>query len=348
MSGHVEGAAPDLSLVDSVTIEDVRAAAARLAGVARRTPVMTSRSLDEVVGASVFVKCENLQRVGAFKFRGAYNALSRLAAGETGQGGPVRGVLTYSSGNHAQAVALAASLVGMPAVIVMPDNAPRVKLEATRAYLGRAPDGSEVVVYDHATTVREELGGQIAAERGLTVVPPYDHPDVIAGQGTVALELLEEVGELDWLFVCCGGGGLLSGCAATSKALRPACRVVGVEPEAGDDATRSFRDGVLRTVRNPATIADGARTPYLGRYTFPLVRTHVDEMMTVSDAELRATMALCMERLRVVVEPTGALATAGAIRLAREGCEGLAGSRIGVVISGGNVDLAAVSGLVGT
>lgn len=337
------GLPPDMTLAGSVTIDDVRAAATRLEGVARRTPVMTSRSLDEAVGASVFVKCENLQRVGAFKFRGAYNALARLAESRGGE----RGVLTYSSGNHAQAVALAASIVGMPAVIVMPDNAPRVKLEATRAYLSRAAEGSEVVVYDHATEVREELGGRIAAERGLTVIPPYDHPDVIAGQGTVALELFEEAGDLDWLFVCCGGGGLLSGCAVVGKSLRAQCRVVGVEPEAGDDVTRSFRDGVLRSVRNPETVADGARTPYAGRFTFPLICAHVDEMMTVSDGELVRAMGFLMERLRVVVEPTGALATAGALRLAREGREGLAGSRVGVVITGGNVDLAAVSGLLG-
>ena len=339
-----EGLPPDMSLVGAVTIDDVRAAAARLEGVARRTPVMTSRSLDEAVGANVFVKCENLQRVGAFKFRGAYNAMAKL--GETRGTLRARGVLTYSSGNHAQAVALAASIVGMPAVIVMPDNAPRVKLEATRAYLSYAPEGSEVVVYDHATTVREELGGRLAAERGLTVVPPYDHPDVIAGQGTVALEFFDEVGDLDWLFVCCGGGGLLSGCAVAGKSMRPGCRVAGVEPEAGDDVTRSFREGVLRSVRNPDTVADGARTPYAGRYTFPLICAYVDEMVTVSDAELLRAMGLLMERLRVVVEPTGALATAGAIRLAQEGRGGLAGSRVGVVITGGNVDLAALSGLL--
>lgn len=339
---HAEGAPPDLSLAESVTIEDVRAAAARLDGVARRTPVMTSRSLNEAVGAHVHVKCENLQRVGAFKFRGAYNALARLD-----DAARARGVLTYSSGNHAQAVALAAGLLGVPAVIVMPQNAPRVKLAATRGYLSGAPSGSEVVLYDPGAVVREELGAQIAERRGLTVVPPYDHPRVIAGQGTVALELFEEVGDLDWLFVCCGGGGLLSGCAVVSRSVCPGCRVVGVEPTLADDATRSFRDGVLRTVKNPPTIADGARTPYLGRYTFALVRTHVDEMMTVSEAEITSAMGLLMARLRVVVEPTGALATAGAIRAAREGRAGLAGSRVGVVISGGNVDLAEVSGLVG-
>jgi threonine dehydratase len=336
---HTEGTPPDLSLADAVTIDDVRAAADRLAGVARRTPVMTSRSLDGAVGAGVFVKCENLQRVGAFKFRGAYNALSRLDPDARR-----RGVLTYSSGNHAQAVALAASLLGVPAVIVMPDNAPRVKLAATRAYLAGAPAGSEVVLYDPAVTVREELSGRLAGERGLAVVPPYDHPAVIAGQGTAALELFEEVGELDALFVCCGGGGLLSGCAVAAKSVCPACRVIGVEPELADDATRSFRDGVLRTVRNPPTIADGARTPYLGRYTFAIVRTLVDDMMTVSEREIVGAMALLMERLRLVVEPTGALATAGAIRASREGS--LRASRVGVVISGGNVDLAEVSGLL--
>jgi len=338
---HAEGSPPDLSLAGSVTLDHVRAAAERLAGVARRTPVMTSRSLDEKVGASVFVKCENLQRVGAFKFRGAYNALSRLD-----DRARASGVLTYSSGNHAQAIALASSLLGVPAVIVMPENAPAVKLAATRSYLASAPDGSEIVLYDPAASVREELGGRLAGERGLTVIPPYDHPDVIAGQGTVALELLEEVGGLDHLFVCCGGGGLLSGCAVAAKSLCPGCRVVGVEPELADDATRSFRDGVLRTVRNPPTIADGARTPYLGRYTFALVRTHVDEMMTVGEAEIASAMGFLMGRLRVVVEPTGALATAGAIRAAREGPGGLRGSRVGVVISGGNVDLAQISRLM--
>ncbi len=347
MMSDREGRPPDMSLVGSVTLTDVRAAAARLEGIARRTPVMTSRSFDDATAARVFFKCENLQRVGAFKFRGAYNALAMIVeAADSGNTPRAAGVLAYSSGNHAQAVALAASLLDIPAVIVMPDNAPRVKLDATRAYLARAPEGSEIVLYDHATTVREELAQQLASQRGLTIVPPYDHPDVIAGQGTVALELFEEVGGLDWLFVCCGGGGLLSGCAVVSKALCPGCRVVGVEPEAGDDATRSFYDGVLRTVQNPATIADGARTPYLGRFTFPLVRTHVDEMMTVNDAELAAAMALCMERLRVVVEPTGALAAAGALKRGQDSENRIAGSRVGVVLSGGNVDLTAVSGLV--
>lgn len=338
-----------MSLVDAVTIADVRTAAARLAGVAHRTPVMTSRSLDEATGASVFVKCENLQRVGAFKFRGAYNALAQLddAARQ-------RGVLTWSSGNHAQAVALAAGLLGVPVVIVMPEDAPRVKLEATRGYLSREytarfgepshRGGSEIVLYNPKTAVREELGRKIAGQRGLTVIPPYDHPHVIAGQGTVALELFEDVGDLDWLFVPCGGGGVLSGCAVVSKSACPECRVVGVEPTAADDATRSFRDGVLRTVRNPVTIADGARTPSLGRYTFPLVRTLVDEMMTVSEQEIASAMVFLMERLRVVVEPTGSLATAGLLQVAQEQACEMAGARVGVVISGGNVDMADLSG----
>ncbi len=348
---HAEGEPPDMSLAEAVTIVDVRIAAGRLAGVAHRTPVMTSRSLDEAVGASVFVKCENLQRVGAFKFRGAYNALAQLD-----DDARQRGVVTWSSGNHAQAVALAAGLLGVPVVIVMPEDAPRVKLEATRGYLSREYSarfgepshrgGSEIVLYDPRVVVREELGREIAKQRGLTVIPPYDHPLVIAGQGTVALELFEDVGELDWLCMPCGGGGLLSGCAVVSKAVSPACKVVGVEPAAADDATRSFRDGVLRTVCNPVTIADGARTPYLGRYTFALVRALVDAMMTVRDDEIASAMGLLMERLRVVVEPTGALATAGLLRMAREQAGEFAGGRVGVVISGGNVDLAEVSGLV--
>jgi len=338
---HREGAPPDLSLVEAVTIADVRAAAACLSGIAHRTPVMTSRSLDEVVGAKVSFKCENLQRVGAFKFRGAYNALAQLD-----NNARQRGILTWSSGNHAQAVALAAELLGVPAVIVMPENAPKVKLEATQAYLSRAPSESEVVFYDPQKVVREELGQEIARQRGLTIIPPYDHPAVIAGQGTVALELFEEVGTLDWLFVPCGGGGVLSGCAVVCKSLCPSCRVVGVEPAAADDATRSFREGVLRRVRNPETIADGARTPSLGRYTFPLVRTLVDDMVTVSEQEIASAMGLMMERLRLVVEPTGSLAMGGAIRCAREGRAGLAGAKVGVVVSGGNVDMAEVSGLV--
>ena len=306
-----------------VSFDDVLQAARRLSGVAHRTPVVTSRQLDRATGASVFLKCENLQRAGAFKFRGAYNALSRLreVPGTTG-------VLTFSSGNHAQAVALAAQLLGLRATIVMPDDAPSIKMEATRGY------GAEIVTYDRHSVSREALAADLAAERGLPVIPPYDHADVVAGQGTAALELIEEVGPLDVLVVCCGGGGLLSGCAIAARSLSPACHVVGVEPEAGDDATRSFRTGVLHKVHNPDTIADGARTPYLGTITFPLVLRYVNQMETVPDAALVRAMRFGWERLKLVIEPTGALGLAAVL----EGVVSAPGARIGVVISGGNVD----------
>ncbi|MDX9912203.1 MAG: threo-3-hydroxy-L-aspartate ammonia-lyase [Phycisphaerales bacterium] len=339
-----EGDAPDMTLASSVTIDDVRRAAERIAGHAVRTPVLTSARLDAMLGVRAFFKCENLQRVGAFKFRGALNAMSALDGDAR-----TRGVLAYSSGNHAQAIALAASLLGVRAVIVMPEDAPRTKLDGTRAYLeisGRS--AGEIVTYDPKTTLREELGGSIARERGLTIIPPYDHPDVIAGQGTAGLELLEEVGELDELYVCTGGGGLLSGCAIAAKAMSPRCLVVGVEPEAGDDATRSFASGRLCTVRNPGTICDGARTPYLGRYTFPLVVRYVDAMATVDDAEVVAAMRLAMEHLKIVVEPTGVLGLAGMVKSVREvGSRDGATRRVGVVVSGGNVDLDALAGLLG-
>ncbi|MGE3840575.1 MAG: threo-3-hydroxy-L-aspartate ammonia-lyase [Vicinamibacterales bacterium] len=303
---------------------DVVAAAERLAGVVNRTPVMTSRTLDALMQASVFVKCENFQRAGAFKFRGAYHALSRLA-GER----DARGVLAYSSGNHAQAVALAGRLLSIPCTIVMPADAPRVKLEATRGY------GAQVVLYDRTREDREALGAALARERALTIVPPFDHPDIIAGQGTVALELLSDVPDLDVLLVCCGGGGLLSGCALAASLLQPRCDVIGVEPAAGDDATRSFRSGVLQRVENPETIADGARTPSLGRLTFPLVRQYVRDMVTVTDPALVRAMRFLWERLKIVVEPTGALAMAALLEQAIP----VSGRRVGVVISGGNVDL---------
>jgi len=322
--------APSQSL--PVSYPDVEAAAARLAGRAHRTPVMTSRTVNERVGAEVFFKCENFQRIGAFKFRGAYNALVQLSTEEQR-----RGVLTYSSGNHAQAVALAGQLLGVKTTIVMPQDAPQVKLEATRGY------GAEVVTYDQHRTTREALGAAIAAERGLTVIPPYDHPHVVAGQGTAAKELIEEAGRLDFLFVPCGGGGLLSGCAIAAAALSPGCKAIGVEPEAGDDATRSFRTKTLQTCHNPETIADGARTPSLGKITFPLVLAHVHDMITVSDRELLDAMLYLWERMKIVVEPTGALAAAGLFK----GAHDVRGKRVGVVISGGNVDLKAVCRLIG-
>ncbi len=316
-----------------VDYADIEAAAGRLAGHAHRTPVLTSRSVNARVGAEVLFKCENFQRIGAFKFRGAYNALAQLTADERR-----RGVLTYSSGNHAQAVALAGRLLGIRTVIVMPEDAPPVKLAATRGY------GAEVVTYDPRQTTREALGARIAAERGLTVVPPYDHAQVVAGQGTAAKELLEDEGPLDWLFVPCGGGGLLSGSAIAAARLAPGCRVLGVEPEAGDDATRSFRTRTLQTVHNPDTIADGARTPSLGAITFPLVLAYVHDMMTVSDRELVEAMRCLWERMKIVVEPTGALGAAG---LFKRGDAGLRGQRIGVIVSGGNVDPTAVGRLLG-
>ncbi len=311
-----------------VVYADVAAAAERIAGRTRRTPIMTSRYVDQRAGAQVFFKCENLQRVGAFKFRGALNALSQLTDEQR-----KRGVLAYSSGNHAQAVALAGQLLGVPAVIVMPADAPRVKLEATRGY------GAEIVIYDKHTTVREELAARIARERGLSVIPPYDHAHVVAGQGTATKELIEEVGQLDYLFVPVGGGGLISGCALAADALSPGCKVIGVEPEAGDDATRSFKTKKLQKCHNPDTVADGARTPYLGEITFPLVLRYVSDMVTVSDAELLRTMFFLWERLKTVVEPTGALGAAGLF----EKVAVPAGSRVGVIVSGGNVDFADVA-----
>ncbi len=307
------------------TFADIESAAERLAGVAHRTPVMTSRTFDERVGASCFFKCENFQRVGAFKFRGAYNALSRLTDEEK-----ARGVVTFSSGNHAQAVALAGELLGIRRVIVMPRSAPRVKLEATRGY------GAEVVEHDPSETTREKVAQNLAERDGLVVIPPFDHPHIAAGQGTAAKELIEAVGPLDTLVVCVGGGGLISGCAVAAKTLCPDCRVIGVEPEAGDDGARSFREKRLVTIDPPDTIADGARTPSLGpRVTLPTILAMVDDMVTVPDAALVRAMRFLWGRMKIVVEPTGALATAALM----EGIVSAPGKRVGVIISGGNVDL---------
>jgi threonine dehydratase len=315
--------APDSAAL-AVRYADIADAAERLAGHAHRTPVMTSRTVNERTGAEVFFKCENFQRIGAFKFRGAYNAMSQLPPEERR-----RGVLAYSSGNHAQAVALAGRMLGIRVVIVMPADAPSVKLEATRGY------GAEVVLYDKRKEVREEVAERVARERGLTMIPPFDHPHVIAGQGTAAKELIEETGPLDYLFVPCSGGGLISGCAVAASHLSPGCKVIGVEPEAGDDATRSFKTKTLQTCHNPDTIADGARTHALGKLTFPLVLRYVHDMVTVSDPELvRATLFL-WERMKIIVEPTGALGAAG---LFERGLP-VEGKRVGVILSGGNVDL---------
>ncbi len=307
-----------------VGFDDVARAAERLRGVARRTPVATSRTLDALLDASVFLKCENLQRVGAFKFRGAYNAVAQLTPEAR-----TRGVLTYSSGNHAQAIALACRLLGVSATIVMPENAPKAKREATEGY------GARILAYDPDKATREVVAEGVRHESGATLIPPYDHADVIAGQGTAAMELIEDAGPLDLLLVPCGGGGLLSGSALAARRLSPGCRIVGVEPAAADDATRSFKTGVLHTVRNPDTIADGARTPSLGKLTFPLVRENVDDMVTVGDDDLVAAMRFVWERMKLVVEPTGVLGLAAAMK----GCVEVKGRRVGVVLSGGNVDL---------
>jgi len=312
-----------------VTFDDIEAAARQIEGAAHRTPVATSRLLNEACGRHIYLKCENLQRTGAFKFRGAYNAISRLGDEEK-----EKGVVTFSSGNHAQAVALVSQLLGVHAAIVMPTIAPATKLAATRAY------GAEVITYDPRTASRETIALTLAAERGCTVIPPFDHPDIIAGQGTAALELIRETGPIDLLFVPCGGGGLLSGCAIATKRLSPNCRVVGVEPVAGDDATRSFRAGRLQTVQNPDTIADGARTSSLGQLTFPLVRRFVDEMMTVSDIDLVRTMEFVWTRMKLLVEPTGVLGLAPLLNGRYEA----EGKRCGVILSGGNVDIDAASG----
>jgi threonine dehydratase len=281
--------------------------------------------VDQASQASVFIKPENFQRTGAFKFRGAYNALSRLSPDEQ-----KAGVLTYSSGNHAQAIALSGKLLGIRTTIVMPDDAPVVKKEATAAY------GAEIISYDKHKVSREDLARDIATERAMTIIPPYDHPHVVAGQGTAGLELMQGVANLDFLFVPCGGGGLLSGCAIAAKTLQPSCQVVGVEPAAGDDATRSYYSGKLQTVHNPDTIADGARTPYLGKITFPLIRKHVDAMITVEDAEIIEAMRLLWNRTKMIVEPTGAMSLAGIL----SGKIDTKGARVGVLLSGGNVDLA--------
>ena len=310
---------------------DVEAAAARLEGVAHRTPVATSREFNARAGCEAYFKCENLQRMGAFKFRGAYNALSRLDAAAR-----KRGVVAFSSGNHAQAVALAGQLLSIPATIVMPADAPAVKVAATRGY------GAEVVLYDRARGEdREEVARRIAREKGATVVPPFDHADIIAGQGTAVKELIEDVGALDYLVVPCGGAGLLTGSAIAAHQLSPGIRVVGVEPEAGDDAARSLRTRTLQRVDNPQTIADGARTSSLGEITFPLVLRHVHDIVTVSDAQLVDAMRFLWERMKLVVEPTGALAAAGILA----GAVDVRDARVGVVLSGGNVDLRAAAAL---
>lgn len=313
------------------TYDDVQAAAARLKGVAHRTPVMRSATADALLGAELFFKCENLQRMGAFKFRGGYNTLAQFTPEQK-----KRGVLAFSSGNHAQAIALSARILGIPAAIVMPEDAPAAKLAATRGY------GAEVITYDRFTEDREAISQRIAGERGMTLVPPFNHPHVIAGQGTAAMELLEEVPGLDYLFAPLGGGGLLSGTLLAAKALAPQCRVYGVEPEAGNDAQQSLRKGEIVKIATPKTLADGAQTQALGDITFAIIRRDVSDILTASDAQLGEAMRFYAERMKIVVEPTGALSFAGA----RHSGLDLKGKRVGFIISGGNVDLASYGQLL--
>lgn len=309
----------------AIDYDDVAAAHARLQGVAHRTPVMTSQTADALTGAQLFFKCENFQRMGAFKFRGAYNALAQFSAEQKRLG-----VCAFSSGNHAQGIALSARLMGIPATIVMPQDSPAVKMAATRGY------GAEVISYDRYNEDREAIGRQLAQERGMTLIPPYDHAHVMAGQGTAAKELLEDTGPLDLLLVCLGGGGLISGSAVAAQQLSPDCMVIGVEPEAGNDAQQSKRLGHIVRIDTPRTIADGAQTQFLGQLTFPVIQALVADIVTVSDAQLIEAMRFAASRMKMVVEPTGALAMAAAM----QGAVDVRGKRVGVIISGGNVDIA--------
>ena len=308
----------------SINHADIRAAAARLAGIAHRTPVATSHTANERTGAQLFFKCENLQRMGAFKFRGAYNALSQFTSEQRRTG-----VVAFSSGNHAQAIALSARLLGMPATIVMPNDAPQMKVDATRGY------GAEVQLYDRYKEDREAIGRKLADERGMTLIPPFDHPHVMAGQGTAALELIEDAGPLDVLLVCVGGGGLISGCAVAVKHALPQCRVIGVEPEAGNDVQQSLRRGEIVRIDVPQTIADGAQTQAPGRFTFAVIQALVDEVLTVTDQQLVSTMRFFAERMKMVVEPTGCLAAAAVLERLLD----VRGRRIGIIVSGGNIDV---------
>ncbi|OCP01855.1 serine dehydratase [Ensifer sp. LC13] len=313
------------------TFDDVQAARSRIAGVAHRTPVLTSRTADAATGARLFFKAENLQCGGAFKFRGAYNAIAALR-----QSGSRQGVVAFSSGNHAQAIAYAARLQGVAATIVMPDDAPEMKVAATRGY------GADVVFYDRYKEDRSAISAKLAAERGAVLIPPFDHPDVIAGQGTAVLELIEEVGELDLVVTPLGGGGLLAGSALSVKERSPGAAIVGVEPEAGNDGQQSLRQGKIVAIGVPKSIADGALTPSIGRSNFPIIQRAVADIVTVSDAQLVETMRFFGERMKIVVEPTGCLAAAAVL----EGVLACAGKRVGIVLSGGNVDLATYGALL--
>ena len=315
----------------AISFDDVAAAHARIGAFAHRTPVMTSTTADERVGAKLFFKCENFQRMGAFKFRGAYNAIAQFTPEQR-----AKGVVAFSSGNHAQGIALSAKLLGVKAVILMPTDAPAIKVAATRGY------GAEVVLYDRYTQDRDAIGRGLAEDRGLTLISPYDHPHVMAGQGTAAKELIEETGPLDVLITPLGGGGLLSGCATAAKAMSPGCKVIGVEPEDGNDGQQSFRSGKIVTIETPKTIADGAQTQFLGKFTFPVIQQRVDDVLTVSDAELASAMKFFAIRMKMIVEPTGCLGAAAAFGSQLD----LKGLRVGIVLTGGNVDMARFASLI--
>jgi threonine dehydratase len=326
----------------AITVDDVFAAARRLEGWAHRTPVLTSRTLDDLTGARVFLKAENFQRMGAFKFRGAFNALAQFTPGQR-----ELGVIAFSSGNHAQAIALSARLLGMPSVIVMPQDAPAAKVAATRGYQAGDPR-SEVVLYDRYTQDRETIGQSLAQQRHMTLIPPFDHPHVMAGQGTAALELIEQTaatGALDALLVCVGGGGLISGCAVAASHLNPGIEIWGVEPLAGNDTQQSLAQGSIVRIATPRTIADGAQTQASGQLTFPVIRALVRGIVTVSDEQLVQAMRLLAERLKIVVEPTGALAAA-ALLFRAPGLPDLRGKRVGVLLSGGNIDIGRLAELL--
>jgi threonine dehydratase len=307
----------------TVTYGDVEAAAKRIEGVARRTPVLNSRTLDVRAGAHVFLKCENFQRTGSFKFRGAYNRIAGFTPAER-----EAGVIAVSSGNHAQGVALAAKLLDVRATIVMPHDAPASKIEATRAY------GAEIVFYDRAAGDREAIARALQNERGGTFVPPFDDARIIAGAGTAALELIDEVETLDVLIVCLGGGGLLAGSCIALREHAPQAAIYGSEPQAGDDWVRSLAAGERVTIPVPDTLADGAMTTAPGAITFPIVQRCVRDVVTVTDQELCDAMRFAFERLKIVVEPTGVLALAALLSRKVE----VQGARVGVIVSGGNVD----------
>lgn len=315
------------------TFDDVTSASKRIASYINPTPVLSSRYLNETLGANFFFKCENFQRTGAFKFRGAMNTLTQFSEEQK-----KAGVVAYSSGNHAQAIALAAKILGIPATIIMPNDAPAAKIAATKGY------GGNIVIYNRYTEDREQIGKEIAEKQGLTLIPPYNHPHVITGQGTAAKELFEEKGPLDALFVPLGGGGLLSGSSLSAKALAPNCKIYGVEPQAGNDGQQSFRSGKIVHIETPKTIADGAQTQHLGDLTFSLIQKNVDDILTATDEELVTAMGFFAERMKIVVEPTGCLGFAATRAMKDE----LKGKKVGVIVSGGNIDLKRYSQLLGS